>query len=621
MFMCFANMDNWAGVENKGYLFFKTFIIGLQFDNFIASYIVLLPLILLSVFSFFNKIPGIPVTGCNVFFIVLYSISFVIAIADIPYFSYFFTHLDASALEWFEFGGTTAGLIFQEKTYYPYFIMAVISILLFSAGIVYYGRKLRKAVTVDASKRNYKIRVLIPAIILIWCICVTGMRGSFQRYPLRAGYAYFSNNAFFNRLGINPVFYFLKSYSANKKQKNSVNDLMSVETAIRLVQKETGTVESDGKYSVSRQIEATGPAKNANVVIILLESMSMNCLQYEYEGKNLTPYINELVSKSYFFENFYSSGIHTNNGIVSTLYAMPALFNKPMTETKRDYYTGLPYYLHQYGYQNLFFVTSNPNYDHMNSFLLDNSFDRIYSLYDYPAEKRVNNFGVQDDFMFEYGIGKLNEAAKTGKPFMATFLTVSNHPPLIVPERFRNCGDTDEKRILAFVDNSLGEFIESASRETWFQNTIFVVLGDHGSGINAGRQKYDMPISHNHIPCIIYSPAIDGMPQKFRQYGGQIDIFPTIMGLLNMSYTNNTMGIDLLKEEARSKMFFASDSHLGCISDKYFYVRNLTGNSDFLYDLHGGQVENLSEKLPDIMDSMKNYAVSMMVTADYLINK
>jgi phosphoglycerol transferase MdoB-like AlkP superfamily enzyme len=523
--------------------------------------------------------------------------------------------MDASALDWFKFGLETTGLIFQEKSHYPYFILIIISIVFFSFVVAYFGKKLKRTITARSTNYKYKLYLLIPAVLILWCICFAGMRGSFQRYPLRIGYAYFSNNAFFNQLGLNPVFYFLKSYLANNKQQNNVNNLMTVETAIQTVQKELGITYSNEKYPINRQITTSGTHRNANVVIILLESMSVNCLQYEYNGKNLMPFINDLISKSYYFENFYSSGIHTNNGIVSTLYAFPALFNKPMMEMHSTPYTGLPYYLHQHGYQNLFFVTGNPNYDNMNSFLLDNNFDRIYSLYDYPSDKVANNFGVQDDFMFEYGIQRLNEADKN-KPFMATFLTVSNHLPFIVPERFRDYADTDGKRMIAFMDNSLQNFMENASKETWFQNTIFIILGDHGAV--TGQQKYDMSISYNHIPCIIYSSLFSDMPKRFQQYGGQIDIFPTIMGLLNIPGTNNSLGIDLLKEK-RSRMFFVSDNRLGCISDEYFYVLDPIGNYEYLYDLHSEQVENLIEKHTDITTDFKNYALSMMITADYLI--
>ncbi|MDR1583188.1 MAG: hypothetical protein LBS55_08035 [Prevotellaceae bacterium] len=150
-------MNNFVDAENKGYLFFKVFFISLQFDNFIASYISVLPLILLSIFSLFNKIPRAMITGCNIFFIVLYALVFTIAIADIPYFSYFFTHLDASALNWFEFGQTTAGLIFREKSYYPYFGLILIAIISFSFIVTRFGKKLFHAQTINQQRRNNKL--------------------------------------------------------------------------------------------------------------------------------------------------------------------------------------------------------------------------------------------------------------------------------------------------------------------------------------------------------------------------------------------------------------------------------------------------------------------------------
>jgi len=612
----FTNIEQVGDVEGKGYLFFISCIKGLQFDNFIASYISIIPLLLLSIFALYKRIVKGLVIGCNVFFIVSYTIIFTISIADIPYFASFFSHIGVAAFGWFEFGTTTTDLIFGEKSHYPYFALALISVLLFSFATIYFGKKLIQTQTTDIKKKEYKI--YIPIVLLLVCACFLGMRGSFQRYPLRVGYAYFSNNSFFNQLGVNPAFYLLKSYSGASKQRNNVNDLMSVKDAFLLVQEELNVdpdnIEED--HPIFREIQPEGEPKDANIVIIFLESMSANNLDREYKGRKLTSFLNELISQSYYFENFYSSGVHTNNGIVSTLYGFPALFNRPMMGVENAHYSGLPHFLGEQGYQTLFFLTSNPNYDHMNAFLSDNSFNRIYSQYDYPNEKIANNFGVQDDYLFEYGIERLNEAALKNKPFLATFLTVSNHLPYVVPDSFKDAGETDEERIIAFADNSLKVFMENAAKTSWYKNTVFVILGDHGAII--GKQKYDMPISHNHVPFILFSPLFDDMPKRLKQYGGQIDIFPTIMGILNRPYVNNSLGVDLLKEE-RPCMFFASDKKLGCINDDYFYVRNLTTNLDFLYNRHNEQAENLAEKYPEVVKRLKSYAVSMMVVADDLM--
>jgi len=279
-------------------------------------------------------------------------------------------------------------------------------------------------------------------------------------------------------------------------------------------------------------------------------------------------------------------------------------------------YTGLPVNLRHQGYQNLFFVTGNPNFDHMNLFLMESGFDRIYSLYDYPQEKVANNYGIQDDDLFEYGLERLNEAALNEKPFFVTFLTISNHPPYVIPQKYENIADTDDKKMVRFVDDVLKTFIEDASKQTWFENTIFVLLGDHGSVL---YPKYEIPIERNHIPLIMYSELFEDTPKRFDLFCGQIDVFPTLMGMLNVPYTNHSLGIDLFREQ-RPFMYFVSDNRLGCIGKDYYYIRNIDANTDLLYDLQDPVCENIMQKEIRIGLEMKTYGVSMMIAADDLIN-
>jgi len=610
----FCNFEQINGIENGIPLFLRAMLKGLQFDNLVASYITLFPLIVLCILSLLNKVPKIIFKYLTIYYSIIYAIAFGIAISDIPYFMYFLSHIKTDALGWLQFASVTTGMVFQEVSNYPFLVLYIVSI----AGFYLIIRKIRKKLLFceTANKNKIKLKFQFPLVVFLTALCLIGMRGTFNRYPLRVGDAYFSSHSIFNQLGVNPTFSFLKSYQDVYKQKRNVNDLMPYDKAISLVKKELGANLSTNENPLYREIKPEGEPINANVVIILLESMAANCLKTESKGRNLTPYLNDLINKSYYFEHFFSSGVHTNNGIASTLYGYPALFDQPSMEPNPKHYTGIPLNLHNTGYQTLFFLTSNPQYDHMNSFLHENGFDRIYSQFDYPEEKVVNNFGVQDDYLFEYGLARLNEAALKNKPFLATFMTVSKHPPFVVPDAYKNIAEKDEDCILAFVDNSLKNFMEDASKQDWFQNTFFIILGDHGT--ISGKQDYAMALSYNHIPCIIYSPLLTDTPKRFSQYGGQIDLFPTVMGLLNRSYTNDSFGIDLLKEE-RPCMFFASNNQLGCIDDNYFYVRDLDIDTDLLYDLRSGQLDNRMEKQPEIAEKLKEYAVSMMVSAYFLI--
>jgi len=210
----------------------------------------------------------------------------------------------------------------------------------------------------------------------------------------------------------------------------------------------------------------------------------------------------------------------------------------------------------------------------------------------------------------------LNEAAQNKKPFLATFLTVSNHSPYVIPPKYQDIIGTNDRKIIRFVDDALKTFMENASKQEWFKNTIFVLLGDHGAVL--GQPRYEIPIEKNHIPLIIYSQLLKRAPKRFDSLCGQIDVFPTLLGMMNMPYTNNSLGIDLLKEQ-RPCAYFVSDNLLGCVNKNYLYVRNVTANTDLLYNLRDVAGKNIMTQENSVGQAMKTYSLSMMVAADYLI--
>jgi phosphoglycerol transferase MdoB-like AlkP superfamily enzyme len=606
-----ANAEQVADVAGKGYFLLQSLLRGLLFDNVVTCYTTLVPLVVLGICSMSGKIYKSVIVACSVFFIFTYAISFVVAIADIPYYEYFNAHLDIASLAWLEFGTEARDMIFHTPQHYPYHALCIVSIVIFAFAVFAFGKKLLRNNTGSLSTRQYSI--CVPTMVILCFCCCFGIRSSFKERAIRVDDAYFCNVPLFNHVALNPVFYFVRSYIVTDKPLAGAEDFMAIHRA----QKALGrTVPALEKYPVSRVVQTDGPAKYANVIIVLLESMSSACLEYEYQGNTMTPFLHSLIEKSYYFEHFYSAGIHTNNGIVASLYGFPAIAGKTtMMEEISHYYMGLPYYLREQRYRNLFFVGGRPSFHHMQSFLSNNCFDRIYSSFDLPDVKPVNTWGVADEHLFDMGIAKLREI-EAAQPFMATFLTVSNHRPYVVPEQFKKVADDNKKRIVAYVDHCVKNFLNSAAKEAWYHNTIFVFLGDHGKKI--GEQKYDISLTYNHIPCIIFSPLFTDAPKRFEQFGGQIDLFPTLLGLLNIPYVNNSLGIDLLKEN-RPCMFFVSDSQLGCINSDYLYVRNFVSNTDFLYDLHREQPDNLAAQYPELASEMGNYGLSMTIAADYLI--
>lgn len=482
-------------------------------------------------------------------------------------------------------------------------------------------------------RRTYVIGTLI--CVLLWGAVFCGMRGSFQLYPLHISFAYFCDHPFYNRLGINPLFNIIKSAEHGEESLPAGLAELDEQAALRFVQEKLDFTPADPERPLVRpgrsrqeqqnqdkkqqQLEQQGPEEGQkqdlqqeqglrgrpNVVLVLMESMAaVNLERTNEKGEYLTPYLRSLREKSVFCANAYSAGIHTNNGIVASQYGFVPNFAKAMMSVNAPRFTGLPYYLAQAGYENIAFVTGNPQYDNMNAFWRDNSITEIYSQYDYPREARVNNFGVPDRYMFEWGLNKLNEKAESGKrKFFATFLTVSNHMPYVIPEEFAERGETDEERSIACADDAIRRFMEAAQATEWGRDALFILVADHGIAYGS---LYDMGLDGNKIPIFFVHPELK--PQVVQKPVSQIDIPETILSMTGIAHENNGLGIDFM-HESRPYAFFVSNEHLGVADEEYFYCYSIQTGRECLYRIGSG--DNLAESDRERTAAMRQYGMAM----------
>ena len=218
--------------------------------------------------------------------------------------------------------------------------------------------------------------------------------------------------------------------------------------------------------------------------------------------------------------------------------------------------------------------------------------------------------------MFDFVLPELNKLHKNGQPFFATLLTTSNHRPFYIPDDipFKPKHAEKEAAIVEYADWAIYHFLSEASKQPWFNNTIFVFVADHGAIIK--RDKYEMPLFYHHIPFIIYAPSFL-QPTVFTQPVGQLDVFPTIMGLLNISYVNNTLGVDILKQQ-RPCIYFSADDKIGVIDSEYFYTWYNDGR-EALYEYSKNSLQNIAGNNRSVIDSMRTYAFSSIQTAQWLI--
>ena len=590
-------------------------VLGVRFDNHGASYVSLLPVVVAFVASFVRNVDDRRVLlFFRIYYAVFFSIFLFLAVTDIRYFSVFGWHINYETLGYMKFLGTTTGMMLEDAENYPYIVLAVATVVLFCTALKWLTNLLWKSLFMGTSLRHSAL-VQISMLLLAVGVLFIGMRGSFQRYVLKVSFASFSNIPFYNKVGNSAVFNIVETYKQSRKNVDvKLLSECDEEEALDFVRHELSISTADTIKPLTREIAGGEKRIAPNIVLVLMESMTLYNLENDAEGNPLTPFLQNLKSRSYYFENFYSAGIHTNNGICATMYGYTPNFSKPCMNQPSDLYTGLPYELKRNGYETYAFVTSNPQYDNMNSFLRENSIDVLFSQYDYPEEKIVNRFGVRDDYMFEYGVDKLNEVRRS--PFFALFLTCSNHSPFSIPEEYAKRFSDVENQAISYADDAVRGFFEKAVKTEWGRNTVFIFVADHGKP--RGENPYDMAYYYNRIPCFIYSPMFDDRMHAVSDLGGQIDLFPTIMGLLGFDYQNNTLGVDLFKEKRRY-VYFVSDEHLGCVDKEFFYCYNIISDKEFLYRIGNG--ENLIGAYLEKAAEMKQYAVSMMKINNTSIKK
>lgn len=598
------------------------FVRGVWFDNVIACYIMALPLVVVLVSAIFGWSHRLLRRGVTVYFAVFYAMAFMPSAANTPYFAYFFKNINSSIFGWFGYAATTAGMLVEEKSWWLYIAMYLLLTVAFVCVLLrverVYARSLEEP-TASRTTVSYAIESVATALLI--ALCVFGIRGRRGYNPIKISEAYYCDDPFLNQLGINPAFNLLTSVLDDMKPENKDLRLMPSSDAVAYARQWLGITGKADSSDVLRRFVVNDPtrkepATKPNVVVILMESMSGSLLSEFGQSLPLTPTLDSLYQHSLAFTNFYSAGIHTNHGMTATLYSFPALmFRNLMKGTVTPHRQGLPTVLKGLGYENMFFMTHEAQYDNMKAFFATNGYDDIYSQENYPKSEVVNSFGVSDHFEFGYALGKISEKAKSRKPFLATILTISNHPPYMVPAWFKPRTKDKETQIVEYADWCIGDFLRKAAREPWFKNTIFVIQADHGKMV--GQSDAELPVSYNHIPLIMFGKGVK--PMKYDGLGMQVDVMPTLLGLMGVNYSYDGFGVDLLKRK-RDMVFYSADNQIVARDSAHCFVYNPRMGKAFYYvALPGWKLRETRGSAA--FKPLRHYVFSMEQTAQFMLDR
>ena len=345
-----------------------------------------------------------------------------------------------------------------------------------------------------------------------------------------------------NQIGASGVATFVEAAITNNTDYDGVYPGMPEDEAIRLARAFYAgdhLLDPPGTRSIRRFVDNGTRPKKLNIVIVIEESFGSVFVDSldNRRDETISPNLDRLAGDGMFFTNIYASGDRTVRGLEAVLTSFQPI---PGISTAR-----LPSVLKDFGYRTAMLYAGLDSFDNMGNFWRGIGFDEVWDQTDIADSGFTTIWGHADEYLFGDALKKLDRMTASGKPAMLTLLTVSNHRPYTYPTG-RIDKDPEDKRIentATYADWAFGDFIERARARPWFDDTVFVFLGDHGWKVNGAAK---VPLHSFRIPILVYAPAHIA-PRRVDTLGAQIDLAPTLLGLLGISYESRFFGKDLLR--------------------------------------------------------------------------
>lgn len=328
---------------------------------------------------------------------------------------------------------------------------------------------------------------------------------------------------------------------------------------------------SPESFDITRKVQKTGEEKDYNVMMVVVESLSGEFLKALGGNKDITPNLDALTKKSLFFSNFYATGTRTVRAMESITLSIPPTPGRSIVKRPDNHQMfSSGFIFRNKGYETKFIYGGHGYFDNMNEFFSNNGFD-VLDRTDFSDKEDTFHtiWGVCDENLFDKAIKAADSSYKEHKPFMSFVMTTSNHRPYDYPDgRIDIPSHTGRDGAVKYTDYAIGKFLRDAKNKPWFKDTIFVVVADHCAS-SAG--KTELPLNKYHIPLFVYAPYII-KPKVVDKVSSQIDLMPTLLGILNWSYTSKFYGHNVLSSAFEERALVGTYQKLGLYKDNVLSV-------------------------------------------------
>ncbi len=617
----------------------SAFIMGLRYDARMVC-ILGVVIMLLCAIPFMNPFRN---PGAKRFWNFLLPFLFVIMLlvyaADYYHFDYLHQRLNASILNYVQDAGISYKMMWQS---YPLVKISIGIILFTLLAWVYFRLSLSRRMNTGNALEKRGIIFYIVAFLLMGGLIF----GKIGQFPLRWSDAYTLSDDFKANLALNPF----QSFFSTLSFRNSTFDKRKVKEFYPLMSSYLGVKQPDSN-NLDYERNILWPAKNntpPNVVVVICESFSAYKSSMYGNALNTTPYFNELCNKGIFFDRCFTPAWGTARGVWATITGTPDVEN-PRTASRNPNAVDQHTIINDFtGYNNFYFLGGSATWANIRGFLTNNINGlHLYEENDYKAPK-IDVWGISDKNL----LLEANQVLKQQtKPFFAVIQTADNHRPYTIPSEDRAAFQTinfstdslkrfgfesnEEMNGFRYTDFCYRQFIEAVKKETYFNNTIFVFVGDHGIRYNGNLDYFpkswtEQGLACEHVPLLFYAPQLL-QPKRIHEVCSQVDILPSLASLAKMPYRNTTFGRDLFDTVVPlqfksftlpEKYAFVMDhgvNTIGMVSNQYYYLKNLKSGKEEMVSITGNEPVPVNPHTDSLRRSLSRFTDAYYETAKYLL--
>ena len=560
------------------------------------------------------------------FFIITLSLVILYAV-DFEHYDYLHQRLSASVLNYTADAKISMSMVWETYPVFTLLLLIIIFTIIIFWLIILWFKKINFAAYKGTAISKFILGFVFSILLAL------GIFGRLNQYPLRWSDAFSFDDDFKANLSLNPV----QSFLSTLEFRNSSYDLKKVKQYYPLIAQYLSIQNPDSSTLNFKRPFTPPPVSNTpNVVVVICESFSAYKSSMWGNPLNTTPYFNEMCHQGIFFDRCFTPAYGTARGVWAVVTGIPDV-EYPNTASRNPSYVDQNTIINQYnGYDKFYFLGGSTSWANIRGLLTNNIAGlHIYEENDYKA-KAVDVWGISDKRLFLEANDVLKQQTH---PFFAVIQTADNHRPYTIPnedkgnfilkkystDSLKKFGFESNEELNAFryTDFSFQTFIEAAKKESYFNNTIFVFIGDHGIRGDAGNMFPKAwstdGLTTQHVPLLFYSPALLA-PQRIDKTCSQIDLLPSASALAHRPFINTTMGKNLfdttLQNAVRFKnaafVFDPNLKQIGIVTDEYCYVHNLISGTEDFRSSH----DNIPlEKTPAVEEDKK--AIQSLAQAYY----